>query len=1052
MAVRAAMELAVSSRWPPGVQACAGVVSGQLFTGPVGAGQRREYTAMGDGINLAARLMQHAKPGQVLCEASCARLAVGLRFKELSALTVKGKKAPVEVAEPMGEAEDGAAVRRVLVERDEICGSLAAFLSGAGGRALLLGGEAGLGKSALLDWVAAAATESGVTTHRMNLGPYSQERPYAVWRGPMRAVTGVNRGDAPAELLAARDAAFAREPAGYRVLLNPLLDLPEETNASIRNLSPKERKDLTFAMLGRAFKAGGPRLLLCDNLHHADPLSLELLAFLLEDAEEAPWRLVGTLRPSLAPAGIPEFLELRVVGPLSPKGVEALLQEGHDLSHVPKEVLAWFSERSGGNPALVCALVTAVEAAGLLVRDEHGGRVDQDRLFKTAFPDTLEGLYLARLDRLSAREREVLQYASILGASVSVNLLHQLSGQKLDALHRVLHALEGAGLLMADSWGTRPYRRFADALLRDAVYHALPFAFKRKAHLALARLLDVDAGGNSKLWPTLAHHYEQGGEEERARRYHRLAGRDALARYDNINALRHLEFVCKVLTSDEQDVEDAFSLMDAYGFLGRWADARPLLASLSGMENEFLLRQQARLQNFVSQDWAAQQNLQGAEKALLKGIELAEKAKDYATQGKAYVNLVGRVYGPTGRLKEAKEALDMALALPKGPDQAVFRTMAMMNLGVVNRHLGNLAEAETNFIAAYDLSSRAFLGPQKGAICCNLGALSNDLYRSERAVHWSRKAESILESFALRGILLNAQEILSAAYLDMGRSTDAKAMLELISHQAQVQSDTRISALAHKGLAQAAQLEGDIREFLRLGLRALEGLGSQSHPTDFAFTIYMVLDFLRMLGQKERGGDIAERLGMVGFLKQADLPSNLRNSLTRLAKWAQGRAKSSLSSSEMAGTNQAYLPEDSLEAHLSRAVCHAESGNAKEAESVMSSAEQLCEEKPLFESQLRLLQVRVRLAGMADVQDERQARRLLARCHGGIHGTRLACQMALVTDARATRRWLKDARERLAVLEAHSPDWAWGAICKFPEVNQVLALEPIVPPRHSEET
>ena len=526
-------------------KASAGVVSGQLFTGPVGANQRREYTAMGDAINLAARLMQHAKPGQVLCEVTCARRAAGLRFKELPALTVKGKKAPIQVAVPLGEAEDRASARQVLVERDETCGALAAFLRGPGGTALILAGEAGLGKTALLDWLTASAADSGMPTHRMNLGPYSQERPYAVWRGPMRAVTGVNRGDTPQALLAARDAAFAREPAGYRVLLNPLLDLPKERSAAVRNLSPKERKDLTFAMLGRAFKAAGPRLLLCDNLHYADPLSLELLAFLLEDAEEAPWRLVGTLRPSVSPEQVPGGRERLALAPLTPMGVETLLLRAHSLSDVPKEVLAWFTERSGGNPALVGALVSAVEAAGLLVRDAHGARVDQDRLFKTAFPDTLEGLYLARLDRLSGKEREVLQIAAILGTSVSVNLLHQLSGQSLDALHRALRALEGAGLLLADTWGTRPYRRFADALLREAVYHALPFAFKRKAHLALAKLLDFDSEKNAKLWPVLALHYEQGGDDAKARRFHRLAGRDAQARYDNINALRHLEYVCK---------------------------------------------------------------------------------------------------------------------------------------------------------------------------------------------------------------------------------------------------------------------------------------------------------------------------------------------------------------------------------------------------------------------------------------------------------------------------------------------------------------------------
>ena len=673
MALRAAMELVGSSRWPSGVEASAGVVSGQLFTGPVGANQRREYTAMGDAINLAARLMQHAKPGQVLCEVSCARRAAGLHFKELPALTVKGKKAPIQVAVPLGEAEDRESARQVLVERDETCGALAAFLRGPGGTALILAGEAGLGKTALLDWLAASAADSGMPTHRMNLGPYSQERPYAVWRGPMRAVTGVNRGDTPQALLAARDAAFAREPAGYRVLLNPLLDLPEEHSAAVRNLSPKERKDLTFAMLGRAFKAAGPRLLLCDNLHYADPLSLELLAFLLEDAEVAPWRLVGTLRPSLSPEQVPQGMERLALAPLTPKGVEALLLQAHGLSDVPKEVLAWFTERSGGNPALVGALVSAVEAAGLLVRDEYGARVDQDRLFKTAFPDTLEGLYLARLDRLSGKEREVLQVASILGASVSVNLLHQLSGQSLDALHRVLRALDGAGLLLADTWGTRPYRRFADALLRDAVYHALPFAFKRKAHLALAKLLDFDSEKNAKLWPVLALHYEQGGDDAKARRFHRLAGRrrpgplrqherpqapgvrlqDPHPRRAGCGGRLQPHGCLRVPRPLGRRRADPFI---AFGHGGPDPPAptgAPSELRLPGLRRKTGLARCRDGPSSKASDWPRRPRT------------TPPRARPMSTSS-------GRVYGPTGRLEEAKDALNKALALPREPNQARF--------------------------------------------------------------------------------------------------------------------------------------------------------------------------------------------------------------------------------------------------------------------------------------------------------------------------------------------------------------------------------------------
>jgi hypothetical protein len=183
---------------------------------------------------------------------------------------------------------------------------------------------------------------------------------------------------------------------------------------------------------------------------------------------------------------------------------------------------------------------------------------------------------------------------------------------------------------------------------------------------------------------------------------------------------------------------------------------------------------------------------------------------------------------------------------------------------------------------------------------------------------------------------------------------------------------------------------------------------------------------------------IVERFWIEGFLQQADLPSNLNHSLAYLAKWACGATSPPRIRSARESRENAILPEDLLEAHLSLAVRHAEGGKTREAEQALRSAEETCKEKPLFESQLRLLQVRVRIAGKAEEPDKKLARRLLARCHGGIHGTRLSCQLALVSIGRKGTRWLNDARERLSVLQAKSPDWAWEAICKFPEVKEVL--------------
>lgn len=249
-----------------------------------------------------------------------------------------------------------------------------------------------------------------------------------------------------------------------------------------------------------------------------------------------------------------------------------------------------------------------------------------------------------------------------------------------------------------------------------------------------------------------------------------------------------------------------------------------------------------------------------------------------------------------------------------------------------------------------------------------------------------------------------------------------------------------MSALASQGLAQVALLKGNICDFLTLGKRALDRFAPQSYPNDIAYALYEGLNFYRTLGTQKKALEIAEKSNLISFLSKTDLPTDLKGTLAHLTEWAHGATQPTLSLSMIANPKESYLPADLLEAHLSLVVRHAEAGKLREAKQALHSAERLCKEKPLFESQLRLLQIRVYLAGKAEPQDARQARRLLARCHGGIHGTRLACEMALVSSGRGKERWLTDARSRLAVLEVHSPKWAWEAICKFPEVSQVLSL------------
>jgi len=760
MAVRAALECLRSPDLPEGLTLKAGVTSAPLFSGPVGAPSRREFTVMGDGINLAARLMGAAAPGQILVSRPVRETASGLVFEGLGSIRVKGKAEPVEIFQPSGErsGHEGAAGEE-LFGRAAAFETLRAHLFAESNRPLALLGGPGIGKTALARWAYREARVRQVPAAFVPLAPFSSEIPFSAWRGVVRQTLGLKRGDPPEAARAARDRGLSAEEAGFRPALNPLLDLPDEESPSLKGLSPKERKDLAFALVERLLIRGGERVILLDGLQWADPLSLELLDSLLAAPGERPWHVAAFSRERLAALQHDRW-GLFEIEPLTEADTRSLLTERHGLREVPDAVLGWFQQRARGNPGTLGALVESLSNAGLLIPGPGGRpRVDEDRLFKTVFPDTLEGLYLQEVDHLPADARRALQDASTLGYSVSYNLLQRSTGLAPPELERALEILQSKGLLRDDTRGERPYLAFAAPLLRDAVYAAVPFAQRREVHAAaLAHLESQGLGERPAAWPSLAHHAEAADDPERARRYHRLAGRDAQRRYDNTSALRHLEYVCRELGDDPETVTDSFLLADTFTALGKSQERGELIQRLAAGEKRFTPSQRGRLRFFQAQSQWSQQQWEQAEATLKEGLRDYESAGDSEGVGKTLVNLAGGVYGPTGRLDEAQRCLESAIALSGSQLRyAVHIITACNNMGVILKHRGDFAGALHQFQRALRGARTAGLPQQQTLAAGNLCGLLYEMGQFDKARKFGLLGQSVAHTFALRGLGVQIQ-------------------------------------------------------------------------------------------------------------------------------------------------------------------------------------------------------------------------------------------------------------------------------------------------------
>ncbi len=1018
MAARCVLEILQDGALKKDLVLKAGITSAPLFSGPVGSASRREFTVMGDGINLAARLMAAAAPGTALVSRAVAEAAsAALHFKALDPVRVKGKAEPVAVFLLEGEkTEEAREKAQPLVGRDALLAELKSSLFGPRAKPLLVAGEAGSGKSALAKRLAAETRDREIPLAVSAISPYHASVPYGAWRPVALRLVGATRHDPAGVIAQARDAALAEEAPGFAPLLNPILGLGEELTRETKGLSPKEKRDASFAMFARLLGRLGERVVILDGLSWADALSLELLESLLDEAERAPWRIVLFTRPStelqerLAPR-----VEARELAPLSPEEAGRLLEEACGLEKPSEPLLRWFMERRGGNPGTALALVEALRREKLISAGIGGRlRIDEDRLFAAAFPGSLEALYLRNVEALGAEERLLLREAAILGYSVSAEMLRHVSGLEGEVFEKRLGALERGGFLAPAPHGARPYKVFADPLLQAAVYEAAPFETKRETHLkALDFLEALPEASSPSFFPVLARHAEGAGDAAKAKRYHRLAGRDAAKRFDNAGALEHLEYTCRDLTADHDDIEDAFSLMEAYNALGKIVDYDRILASLLPLVPMLPSPHRGRLGLFRAQQCWRNQRWADAEAFLLASKIDYQSARDWAGVGKTLVNLAGGVYGPTGQLEKAKACLEEALVLPKGKGQAIFRAMALANLGLVAWREGNMAQATSRYVDALSSAKHGNLPRHEAIAAANLLSICYEQGHYVRATRVGGRALVLSQTLALRELERQVASSLALAWTALGQLDMAEEAAGRVRAESYHEGNVYWQALATQTLGHIGFLKTEyFRAFLlsNESKAGCENLGEKRHK---AFVLFERLRQFSYLGLKEKAESEVSAEGGRTVFSEATVNERPLQGLCVLL--GESPEKSDL------------MPDAKL------LLWSLNSGAPPD----------LRGESLSHEEKVRWIYSRI---ATGDRSASTEGWSLLRKAPAGVWGLRLwglLYQNAM--GGKPGARAAKIRQEGLAALyycRANSPDWVWEKIAAFPEIKALIKGRP----------
>jgi len=782
-AVAAAMDLQA----PPsdldfitGVQI--GVSQGRMWTGAYGGPTRCTYGVLGDEVNVAARLMEEAKPGQILVSQRIADAAAKrYHFKSLNSVEVRGKKEPIPVSTVLGgqiPPRPATPFTTPLVEREtelaqveEILGSVLA----GGGKIFRLEGEAGIGKSHL----AAELIERALNRNfRVAVGACqstTQGIAYHPWQQVFRALF-----DLPEEPFAgeAPDAWTARQVAQVEAtvndtnpdwlprlpLLGDLLGLPIPDNETTLTFDPKSRQEALFALaveMVQTWAHAQPLLLLIEDAHWLDEASQGLALTLGRIIADTPVLLALVHRPQDKPV-LPDLCRLSYhhhleLHELTPSGVAELVT--HRLQgNVSALALNLIQTQAQGNPFFTEELVAALHESGSLKQQADGTWILSETVFDTlhqanclakkngqwilipdaplaaldlGIPDSVHGTVLSRIDRLPEPYKLTLKVASVIGPIFEFELLAQSHPGRLsrEALLEQIEAMETRNLLRLERPQPQPVYTFRHHITQEVTYDTLLEEHRRGLHQAVGEALESLLPGAVER---LAYHYSHSGVRDKALLYLDQAARKTQREYANEIALNYY----KQALALEQRWEWLKGQVEVLHILGRREDEEATLRWLSAVPEAPVFE--------VAYLWGQYHEAVGEYSQAQAAIERARVAcrhqADVVSEARCLAQL-GLISRKQGEYERAKAWYNQALELLRGEGAyPEAETQALNGLGTIYRQQGNYDGARTCYQRALALSRTSGNRVDEAQALNNLGVTAFYQRHLAEAMSYYRQA------------------------------------------------------------------------------------------------------------------------------------------------------------------------------------------------------------------------------------------------------------------------------------------------------------------------
>jgi class 3 adenylate cyclase/tetratricopeptide (TPR) repeat protein len=511
--------------------------------------------AVGDAMNLAARLQSAAEPGEIVVSSTVRKLAgAAFRYAPLGDIELKGFPRPVPIFRIEGPesipADAAAASGQMPVGRDAELAELGALWRAVGtegrGRIAGISGEPGIGKSRLASDLCAQIVRPENRIIRFQCSPFHLATPlypvlahFESTMGFTRRMTAEERLDRIEGLVCGRH----RLPASDVRYIAALLSVPfahryGEISETPR-LAKKETQRILMAMI-RSASSVAPAVMLFEDLHWADATTLEAIELVVSLLRDLPVFVVATYRPEFTPrwAAVAECLPITLPR-LTPEQSQAMIRRCTRGMSLPPAIEDRIVEKTDGVPLFIEEMTRAVLESGQVER--AGDRfVQAGGTVTVPLPDSLRGSLTARLDKL-VKAKRVAQTGAVIGRSFSREFLAALGIHDAAQLEEGLTQLVESGLAHLDERGGAHTYVFKHALVQDAAYDTLLLSQRRTLHTRVAELLTEQDPGLTERHPELvAHHLTAAGADARAVPLWLKAAEIAMQRFAVSEAASHL--------------------------------------------------------------------------------------------------------------------------------------------------------------------------------------------------------------------------------------------------------------------------------------------------------------------------------------------------------------------------------------------------------------------------------------------------------------------------------------------------------------------------------